>query len=53
VPLTVGASAKVAVIPMVRLYPFSMRLADTNNAGAALATSGKELYVRRYNEDVT
>ncbi len=53
VPLTSGASAKVAVINMVRLYPFSMRFSVINNAGVSLAASGNELYVRPWNEDVT
>jgi hypothetical protein len=53
VPLTSGASAKVAVINMVRLYPYSMRFSVVNNAGVALAASGNELYVRPWNEDVT
>lgn len=53
VPLTTGASAKVAVINMVRLYPYSMRFSVVNNSGVALAASGNELYVRPWNEDVT
>lgn len=53
IPLTSGASAKVAVVNMVRLYPFSMRLSVVNNAGVSLAASGNELYVRPWNEDVT
>lgn len=52
VPLTSGASAKVAVINMVRLYPYSMRLSVVNNAGVAFAASGNELYVRPWNEDI-
>lgn len=52
VPLTSGAGAKVAVINMVRLYPFSMRLSVVNNTGVALAASGNELYVRPWNEDI-
>lgn len=52
VPLTSGASAKVAIINMVRLYPYSMRLSVVNNAGVALASSGNELYVRPWNEDI-
>lgn len=52
VPLTSGASAKVAVINMVRLYPYSMRLSVVNNAGVALAASGNEIYVRPFNEDI-
>lgn len=53
IPLTSGASAKVAVVNMVRLYPFSARLSVVNNAGVSLAASGNELYVRPWNEDVT
>ena len=53
VPLTSGASAKVAVINMVRIYPYSMRFSVINNAGVTLAASGNELYVRPWNEDVT
>ena len=52
VPLTAGASAKVAVVNMVRLYPYPMRLSVINNAGVALAASGNELYVRPWNEDI-
>jgi hypothetical protein len=51
--LTTGASAKVVSFPLVRLYPFSMRLQIVNNAGVSTAASGNELYVRPYNEDVT
>ena len=53
IPLTSGASAKVVVVNMVRLYPFSMRFSVVNNAGVSLAASGNELYVRPWNEDVT
>ena len=53
VPLTAGASAKVAVLNMVRLYPFSMRISVINNAVVTFAGSGNELYVRPWNEDVT
>jgi hypothetical protein len=52
VPLLAGAGAKVAVLNMVRLYPYSMRFSLVNNAGVALAASGNELYVRPWNEDV-
>lgn len=52
-PLTSGAGAKIANIPMMRLYPFSMRLSVVNNAGVTLAASGNEIYVRPWNEDVT
>lgn len=50
VELLSGASAKVIVIPLVRLYPFSMRLSVVNNSGVTLASSGNELYVTGYNE---
>ena len=53
VPLTSGASAKVAVVNMIRLYPFSMRLSIINNSGVAFAASGNEIYLRPWNEDVT
>lgn len=52
IPLTSGASAKVAVINMVRLYPFSMRFSVVNNSGVTLASSNNELYVRPWNEDI-
>jgi hypothetical protein len=45
-----GASAKIVVIPLVRLYPFSLRLSVVNNSGVALAASGNEIYVTGYNE---
>lgn len=51
-PLTVGASAKVVVFPMVRLYPEALQLAITNNGGAAFAASGNSIKVRPYNESV-
>lgn len=50
VELLSGASAKVIVIPLVRLYPFSLRLSVVNNSGVTLASSGNELYVTGYNE---
>lgn len=53
IPLTSGASAKVAVFNMVRLYPFSMRFNVINNAGVNFAASGNEIYVTPWNEDVT
>lgn len=53
IPLTTTASAKVVVVNMVRLYPYSMRISVINNAGVALAASGNELYIRPWNEDIT
>ncbi len=51
--LTVSASAKVAVFSMVRLYPESLRLCVTNNAGVALAATANSIKVRPFNEQVT
>lgn len=51
--LASGASAKVLTFPMIRLYPFPVRLQFVNTAGVTTAASGNELYVRPYNEDVT
>ena len=51
--LNSGASAKVVIIPLVRLYPFSLRFSVVNNSGVAFAASGNEMYVRPFNEDVT
>jgi len=53
VTLNSGASAKVVIIPMVRLYPYSLRFSVVNNSGVAFAASGNEIYVRPFNEDVT
>jgi hypothetical protein len=53
VPLLAGAGAKVAVLNMVRLYPYAMRFSLVNNAGVTLAASGNELYIRPWNEDVS
>jgi len=47
-----GASAKVVVWPMVRLYPFSLRFSIVNNSGVTLAASANEIYVTAYNEDI-
>lgn len=52
VPLLTGTGAKVAAFNMVRLYPFSMRLSIINNTGQTFASSGNELYVTPWNEEV-
>lgn len=52
VPLDVSASAKVLIIPMIRLYPCSMRFLVTNNSGVTLAASGNALKVQPFNESV-
>jgi hypothetical protein len=48
-----GASAKVVVLPMVRIYPFSLRFSLINNSGVTLNASSNEMYVTAYNEDVS
>lgn len=52
IPLASGASAKRAIFPMVRLYPWSMRFVFTNNSGVTLASSGNQVLVTPYNESV-
>jgi len=47
------STAKIVIFNMVRLYPFSMRLAIINNTGVTFASSGNELYVKPWNEDVS
>lgn len=53
VPLVVGSAAKINIIPLVRLYPFSIRFSLVNNSGATLNAAGNELYLVPYNEDVS
>lgn len=48
-----GASAKVVIFSMVRIYPFSLRFSVINNSGVTLASTGNEMYVTPYNEDVS
>jgi len=52
IALTSGASAKVNIIPMVRLYPFSLLFSLVNNSGVSLAASGNEIYVTPFNEEI-
>ena len=48
-----GTGSKVITFPMVALYPFELYMYITNNTGAALASSGNEVYLRPYNEAST
>lgn len=50
--ITPGSSAKVAILPRVNLYPFSLRFSIVNNGGATTAASGNELYLRTYGEEI-
>jgi hypothetical protein len=52
IALTSGASAKIAVFNMIRLYPLSMRISILNNSGVTLNASGNEIYIRPWNEDI-
>ena len=51
-PITVGASAKVLIFPMIRLYPEELLFCLTNNGGAALAASANSIKIRTYNEEI-
>jgi hypothetical protein len=51
--LTTTTGAKVVTFPMVRLYPFPCTFQIVNNAGVSTPSSGNELYVRTFNEDVS
>ena len=51
-PLTSGASAKINITPLLRLYPFSLRFSLVNNSGVTLAASGNEIYITPFNEDI-
>ena len=53
VPLVVGSAAKVNIIPMIRLYPFSVRFSLVNNSGATLNAANNELYLIPDNETIT
>lgn len=50
--LSSGATAKVVIFPLVRLYPFSLRLSVVNNSGSTLNASNNELYITTYNEAI-
>jgi hypothetical protein len=52
VPVTTGSGAKVVIIPMVRLYPVSMRLCVTNNTNVSFAASGNEILLKPFNESI-
>lgn len=52
VPLTSGASAKIAMVNMARLYPYSMRISVINNSGVSLNAGSNEIYIRPWNEDI-
>lgn len=51
--LTTSAGVKIVNVPLVRLYPFSLRFSIVNNSGVSFAGSGNEIYVTAFNEEVT
>ena len=53
VPLTTTASAKVIIVPMIRLYPFPVKIVVTNNSGTAFAASGNGVYLTPYDEAIS
>ena len=48
-PLLSGASAKVNIV-RITIPPYSLRISLVNNSGVTRNASGKELYVRPWNE---
>jgi len=52
VPLTTSTSAKKVTVPMIRLYPESLRLCVTNNSGVTLNAGSNSLKVRPFNESI-
>lgn len=52
IALKSGGGAKVNIVP-VRLYGCSLRFSLINNTSVFLATSGNEIYLTPYNEEVT
>jgi hypothetical protein len=52
VEVLTGTSAKAVTIPMVRLYPFSLRFSITNNTGVTLNAADNDVYIRTYGENV-
>ena len=45
--------AKVVIFPMVRLYPFSLRISVINNASTSFNAADNDIYITPYNEDVS
>lgn len=48
-----ASGAKVAIFPMVRLYPFSLRISVINNTSATFNAADNDIYITPYNEDVS
>jgi hypothetical protein len=48
--LLAGASAKIVVFPMIRLYPYNVYLSVVNNSGVTFNAADNDIYYRAYNE---
>lgn len=48
-----GSNAKVVIFPMVRLYPFSLRISVLNGTSATFNAADNDIYVTPYNEDIS
>lgn len=51
--ITTTSGAKIMIIPMIRLYPFSLRFSFENNTGVTLSATGNEVYIRPWIENIT
>lgn len=50
--VTAGASAKMVIYPMVRIYPFADAFRIINGTSANFAVSGNAVYIQPYNESI-
>ena len=48
--LTSGASAKIVIFPMVRMYPYNTYFSIVNNSGVSFNAADNDIYIRTYNE---
>jgi len=48
-----ASGAKVVIFPMVRLYPFDLRVSVVNNTSTSFNSADNDIYVTPYNEDVS
>lgn len=50
--LTTTTSAKVVIKEMIRIYPGTNRINITNNSGTSFPSSGNEIYITPYGEEI-
>ena len=48
-----ASGAKVVIFPMVRLYPFDLKVSVINNTSTSFNAADNDIYVTPYNEDVS